>query len=244
MILPISNRDNFIKSFLNPISRLAPNCTLTVDEKISTVVHNNSNIFLKADYELTWDDHSSEFLLCLPDTIKLIKILSCLDEEDINLKYENNCITYNSGTGSKFKYHLFDDSLSLKSPFDFNKIKEIDQWSEFSLTRERNNSILKALPFVTENSKIYLSNENNSVFAELTDKKLQNVDSYTALIADEFQGDDLDYELILDVELFRLISTLSFESATVYINNEYKMLMIQLIINESKLTFVSTSYKN
>ena len=244
MILPISNRDNFIKSFLNPISRLAPNCTLTVDEKISTVVHNNSNIFLKADYELNWDDHSSECLLCLPDTIKLIKILSCLDEEDINLKYENNCITYNSGTGSKFKYHLFDDSLSLKSPFDFDKIKEIDQWSEFSLTRERNNSILKALPFVTENSKIYLSNENNSVFAELTDKKLQNVDSYTTLIGEDFSGDSLAGELILDVELFRLISTLNFDKCKVYINNNFKMLKLIITVDKCNLTFVSTSYKS
>ena len=122
MILPIKNRDNFIKNFLNPVSRLAPNCTLDVDDKLSTVVHNNSNIFLKAEYKLDWDDHSSSCLLCLPDTIKLIKILSCLDEDSIDLKVEENCITYNNNN-NRFKYHLFDDSLSLKSPFDFDKIK-------------------------------------------------------------------------------------------------------------------------
>jgi len=244
MILPISNRDNFIKSFLNPISRLAPNCTLTVNDEISTVVHNNSNIFLKAEYKLNWDDHSSECLLCLPDTIKLIKILSCLEEENINLNYENNCITYNSGKGSKFKYHLFDDSLSLKSPFDFNRIKEIDKWSEFTLTREKNNSILKALPFVTENSKIYLSNEDSNVFAELTDKKLQNVDSYTALVGEDFNGDSIVGELILDVELFRLISTLNFEECKVYINNDFKMLKLSITLDKCNLIFVSTSFKN
>ena len=232
MILPISNRDNFIKSYLNPISRLASNCTLTVDDKISTIVHNNSNIFLRAEYQVSWEDHPPGIALCLPDTIKLIKILSCLEEEDINLNYQNNCITYNSGKGSKFKYHLFDDSLSLKSPFDFDKIKEIEQWSQFSLTREKNNSILKALPFVTENSKIYLSNDDTKVNAELTDKKLQNVDSYTTLIGEDFSGDSLVGELILDVELFRIISTLNFEECKVYINNKFK------------ITFVSTSYKS
>ncbi len=244
MILPIKNRDNFIKNFLNPVSRLAPNCTLDVDDKLSTVVHNNSNIFLKAEYKLDWDDHSSSCLLCLPDTIKLIKILSCLEEEDIYLELNNNCITYNSGKGSKFKYHLFDDSLSLKSPFDFEKIKEIQNWSEFTLTREKNNSILKALPFVTENSKIYLTTEETNVFAELTDKKLQNVDSYTTLIGEDFNGDSIPGELILDVELFRLISTLNFDECKVYINNEFKMLKLDIVIDNCNLTFVSTSFKN
>jgi len=243
MILPIVNKDNFIKSFLNPVSRLAPSSTLNVDGKISTVVHNNSNIFLRAEYEVNWDDHPEETLLCLPDTVKLIKILSCLDENSIRLKIEENCITYNNN-GNRFKYHLFDDSLQSKAAFDFEKINTISFGTNFELTREKNGALLKALPFVTETSKVYLKTEGNNVYAELSDKKIQNVDSYTAQIADKFEGDDLNYELILDVELFRLISTLNFESATVYINNEYKMLMLRLEINESKLTFVSTSYKN
>ena len=223
MILPINNRDNFIKSFLNPISRLSPTCTLTVQdspasthdgdgyqmsgkpdavtEEISTVVHNNSNIFLKASYRMKRGSIEG-CTLCLPDTIKLIKILSCLEEESFNLEYKENCITYNNGKGSKFKYHLFDDSLALKSPFDFDRIKQIQKWSSFTLTREKNNSILKALPFVTENSKAYLTNEEEKVSIELTDKKLQNVDSYTALVGEDFIGDSIPGELILDVELF------------------------------------------
>jgi len=244
MILPITNRDNFVKSFLNPVSRLAPNCTLTVEDKISTIVHNNSNIFLKAEYNVDWGDQAHKGVLCLPDTIKLIKILTCLTEENINLKHDNNCITYNSGKGHKFRYHLFDDSLSLKSPFNFDRIKEIESWSEFTLTRESNNTILKALPFVTEDSKIYLSNKDKEVHAELTDKKLQNVDSYTALISEDFFGQGINGELILDVELFRLISTLNFDQCKVYINNDFKMLKIDITLDKCSLTFVSTSFKN
>lgn len=243
MILPITSKDNFIKSFLNPVSRLAPSSTLDINDKISTVVHNNSNIFLRAEYKVNWPDQPEKNILCLPDTVKLIKILSCLDEESINLVIKENCITY-SNNNNRFKYHLFDDSLQSKNAFDFSKIDDITFGTHFELTREKNSALLKALPFVTETSKVYLKTEGNSVYAELSDKKIQNVDSYTALIADKFEGDNLDYELILDVELFRLISTLSFDSATVYINNEYKMLMMKLEMHESCLTFVSTSYKN
>ena len=243
MILPIASKDNFIKSFLSPVSRLAPSSTLNIGDKISTVVHNNSNIFLRAEYDVSWSDQPQDNILCLPDTVRLIKILSCLEEDKIDLVIKENCITYNNNN-NRFKYHLFDDSLQSKNSFDFTKIDTINFGTQFELTREKNSALLKALPFVTETSKVYLKTEGNSIYAELSDKKIQNVDSYTTLVADKFEGDDLDYELILDVELFRLISTLSFETATIYINNEYKMLMMKLDIHESHLTFVSTSYKN
>ena len=182
--------------------------------------------------------------MCLPDTIKLIKILSCLEEENIQLKHDENCLRYNNGQGNRFKYHLFDDSLSTKSPFDFNKINQIQQWSKFTLKKENNNAILKALPFVTESSKLYLTNEENNIYAELSDKKIQNVDSYTTKISEDFEGDNINGELILDVELFRLISTLNFENIQVYINNDYKMLKLNIDLDKAKLIFVSTSYKN
>jgi len=243
MILPIASKDNFIKSFLSPVSRLAPSSTLNIGDKISTVVHNNSNIFLRAEYDVSWSDQPQDNILCLPDTVRLIKILSCLEEDKIDLVIKENCITYNNNN-NRFKYHLFDDSLQSKNAFDFTKIDTINFGTQFELTREKNSALLKALPFVTETSKVYLKTEGNSIYAELSDKKIQNVDSYTTLVADKFEGDDLDYELILDVELFRLISTLSFETATIYINNEYKMLMMKLDVHASHLTFVSTSYKN
>jgi len=51
MILPIKNKDNFIQNFLNPVSRLDSAATLDISNNISTIVHNNSNIFLKAEYK-------------------------------------------------------------------------------------------------------------------------------------------------------------------------------------------------
>ena len=75
MILPIKNKDNFIQNFLNPVSRLNSSATLNIYDNISTIVHNNSNIFLKAIYNISWDDHPEEGTVCLPDTIRLIKIL-------------------------------------------------------------------------------------------------------------------------------------------------------------------------
>ena len=243
MLLPIKNKDNFIQDYLNPVSRLSSSAALKISDTISTIVHNNSNIFLKAEYGISWEDHPEEGTICLPDTVKLIKILSCLDENDIQLEIEENCIKYSSNV-NRFTYHLFDDSLTSSNPFNFNKIDNITFDTSFKLTKEKNSAILKALPFVTESSKVYIKTEGTNIYAELSDKKLQNVDSYTALLANEYIGDELDYELILDIELFRLISTLSFNEANININNEYKMLMMSLELENSKLTFASTSYKN
>ena len=123
MLLPIKNKDNFIQNFLNPVSRLNSAATLEIRDTISTIVHNNSNIFLKAEYNIDWDDHSHTDTICLPDTVKLIKILSCLDQTDIHLEIEKNCITY-SDSSNRFKYHLFDDNLTSNNAFDFNKIND------------------------------------------------------------------------------------------------------------------------
>jgi hypothetical protein len=71
MILPIKNKDNFIQNFLNPVSRLNPSATLDIHDTISTIVHNNSNIFLKAEYSVGWDDQPEKGTICLPDTIKI-----------------------------------------------------------------------------------------------------------------------------------------------------------------------------
>jgi len=243
MILPIKNKDNFIQNFLNPVSRLDSSVTLDINDNISTIVHNNSNIFLKAEYKINWVEQPDRNNICLPDTVKLIKILSCLDEDNIDLEIQTNCIKYNS-SANRFTYHLFDNSIAKNGVFNFDKINDITFSTNFKLTKEKNSAILKALPFVTESSKLYLKTENTNVYAELSDKKLQNVDSYTTILAEGYEGDKLDYELILDIELFRLISILSFSEATIYINNEYKMLMIKLQLEGSNLTFVSTSYKN
>ena len=93
------------------------------------------------------------------------------------------------------------------------------------------------------------NNEKRSAFdsrsvAELSDKKIQNVDTYTTKISEEFEGEAINNELILDIELFRLISTLNFDTADVYINNDFKLVNIKILIDECNLTFVSTSYKN
>ena len=147
MILPIQNKDNFIQNFLNPVSRLHSTASLDINNNISTIVHNNSNIFLKAEYKINWGDHPEQGTVCLPDTIKLIKILSCLEENDIQLEIEENCIKYNSNI-NRFTYHLFDDSLTTTNPFNFNKINDITFNTKFKLTKEKNSAILKALPFV------------------------------------------------------------------------------------------------
>tara|TARA_R100000315_G_C5229470_1_gene140394 strand:+ start:576 stop:1310 length:735 start_codon:yes stop_codon:yes gene_type:complete len=244
MILKINNKDSFIKNFLSPVSRLITSATLDIgDGFVSTLAHNNSNIFLKAECKVEWEDNNDN-IICLPDTNKLIKILSCLDEESIELNITNNCINYNNGKGNRFKYHLFDDSLQTNTPFDFDKINTLELDTNFTFTKESNNSMLKALPFVTETSKAYLFTEDDRVFVELGDKKLQNTDTYTTVISDKLHGEPLSYELILDVELFRLISTLNYDSAEIYINSKFKMLLLKLSIDDCKLTFVSTSYKN
>ena len=244
MTLKIQNRDSFVRNFLHPISRIATTVSLKTNDqesKISTVVHNSSNIFLNATYNVQIQDLENN-VLCLPDVNKLIKIFQCIEQEDISVTVNKNCINY-TDKNCRFKYHLFDEIFNKGESFDFNKIHQIEPWTKIELTKEKNRSILKALPFVTETSKLYLRQEADSIYAELTDKKIQNVDSYTILLTDEYTGGNITEELILDIELFRLISTLNFDKYNLYINNEFKMLKLEFNLDNCNLIFVSTSYK-
>lgn len=242
MLLKIKNKNNFIRSFLTPISRLTTTVTLEINNShITATFHNNSNIFVNTRYEIEWQEREG-VTLCLPDVNKLIKILHCIQEDDINLKLENNSIKY-SNKKNRFTYHLFDEAFKIKNEFDFNRINQLKDWVDITLTKETNTSLLKAMPFVPDTSKLYLFAENNSIYAELTDKKIQNVDTYTTEITDTFAG-TLNQELILDIELFRLISTLNFDKCDLYINDEFKMVKLVINIECCDIIFVSTSFKN
>ena len=43
---------------------------------IGKAIEDGAMAFLKAEYKVGWDDHPEEGTICLPDTIKLTKILS------------------------------------------------------------------------------------------------------------------------------------------------------------------------
>ena len=97
---------------------------------------------------------------------------------------------------------------------------------------------------MTESSKLYLYTDNNLVYGDLCDKKLQNTDIFTSVISEKFDGQDVSKDtIILNLELFRMINSLNFEKAHVYINSKFKIVNIRCDVESAVLNYVVSSHK-
>lgn len=245
MRILIPNKSNFIRGFLSPISKIDNTPDVKVgDDQLTCFVDRGSDVFLFARYSCKIDEkHTDNFVL--PDANKLIKALQCSDGDELGLNIEDNYIKYRNKS-FKFKYFLFDRSIKKDNSHVFNHLQQIEKEydTKFDLTKDDLKRILKTLPLLTESSKLYLYTDNNFVYGDLCDKKLQNTDIFTSVISEKFDGDGVDKDtIILNLELFRMINALNFETAQVYINSKYKVVNIRCDVESSVLNYVVSSHK-
>lgn len=236
--LPI---DKFsLLKFLSPISRLGDKAVIRIhNNTIYTLTSSaDTNIILFAS--TLFDSHiNNDLRLNIVDIKKLIRAIECFDE-DITFNIKDNCIYCEtvSLNGSFFKYHLADDSILKEAPISREKISNLNFDTEFTLTNKKLSDLAKGSSFACNTDKIYFYTKNNSVYAELTDKEIQNVDSITFNVSEEYTGVPVKGMLPLVFEVFRNLTSLKCESVRVKINNEYKVVMFCVIENNVELKYI------
>ena len=246
MKILIPNKSNFIRAFLSPISKIDNTPDVKVcEDQLTCFVDRGSDVFLFSRYKCKVVDADIENFV-LPDANKLIKALQCSDGDELGLNIENNYIKYKNKS-FKFKYFLFDRSIKKSNDHAFNQLQQLEQDynTKFVVTKDDLKRILKTLPLLTESSKLYMYTENNLVYGDLCDKKLQNTDVFTTVISDKFEGEDVIKDsIIVNLELFRMLNALNFESADVYINSKYKIVSIRCDVESATLNYVVSSHKS
>jgi hypothetical protein len=204
MEIKIPNKIEFLDCFLNPLSKLSDSATLKInDNKITSITSNNDNtviLFTKFDLE---SSTSSEVSLHIPDCKKLIKLLTCTDENSVTLKLDKNYLTF-SNSDLKFKYHLLEDGILSSPKVNVDKIEKIEFNTTFKLTKLSLNILLKASTIAMDVSKLYLYTDNTTVFGDFTDNSRHNVDSLAVKIANEFTGDQIT-QVPINFDIIRLI---------------------------------------
>lgn len=245
MKILIPSKRNFIRGFLSPISKIDNTPDIKVEEnQLTCFVDRGSDVFLLARYNCKIDEsHLDNFVL--PDANKLIKALQCSESDELGLNIEDNYIKYRNKS-FKFKYFLFDRSIKKDNSHIFNHLKQLEDSydTKFSLTKDDLKRVLKTLPLLTESSKLYLYTDSNYVYGDLCDKKLQNTDIFTSVISEQYDGEDIGKDtIILNLELFRMINSLNFEKAEIYINSKFKIVNIRCDVESSVLNYVVSSHK-
>jgi DNA polymerase III sliding clamp (beta) subunit (PCNA family) len=179
--------------------------------------------------------------LNLPDLNRLIKILNCIETEDIELKIESNNIKYTSKS-IRFTYHLLHEGIIPQCPISVEKIKAIDYQTNFYISASTLVDIVKSSSFVTdiESTKIYISIEEGEVFGELTDKSRANVDSIKLKISDSFKGIGIPKAIPLKYETMRIITTSRCEGVNVYVNNSKSVVTYDVTNDNVKNLYISS----
>jgi len=239
MELIISNKDRFCNKFLSPITRIGEMAILSIKSNTISSLNKtaDNNIILYAETAL---ENASDVNLNIPDVKKLIKILECIDGDEIKLKLHNNNIEYKSEK-TRFKYHLLEDGIINIPNISIDKINKFTYNTSFEVTTQTFNSLLKSSIFITDSNKVYLYSENGNIYADLTDRSRHNVDNYTTILSNTYQGDELKKAIPFSFDVFRLITNLSSNIIKISVNSEKGIILFEITDSEYKLSYISTA---
>lgn len=222
----IVDKNQILNKFLIPLSKFTDQAIVnlyndsidclayTTNDKQSIVLY--TKLFVKTDMP----PETSKIQLNVGNLKKLIHALTCLNDVTImKLNIEKNNISYTSSE-TNFKFHLKEDGVISQTPVNVEKVLSLNFATIFTLSNSKIDEILKASNFSAESNKIYLFSKNNMLFAELTDKTIPNLDTMNVFLTNEIQGNQLVNPIPLRLDIFKIISTLKFNSLTIKINEK------------------------
>lgn len=240
--LKIENKNGFVNDFLSPIGKLTENMVIKVrPTEFNAVSSSNDGTLIVNCSMKQANDVDETIFLNIPDINKLIKVMSCINQDMVDLKYNNNNLEYRSSNVG-FKYHLLDDGIIDPPSVDINKIKSIDFKTKFSVTPQTVNQLIKASTFTTDTNKIYFYTEDDGICVTLTDKQRHNVDSYSQQVAESYTGEPLTKELAMSFETIRVLSSIRFESLDIHINSDLNVFLFRITTSGSDIMIVSSGY--
>lgn len=239
--LKVKNKISFIRQFLSPISKISDSAVLELDkETLSVLVCTSDNsIIFHSKFPVECDVEENMFLNC-PDIKKLIRALDAIKERnEIAFSLEKNNLSY-SDKNIRFKYHLLEDDIIKKPKLSLKKLESMDVDSSFSIENETLKEIVRGSVFSSESNKFYLKSESDGVYAELTDKNRNNIDSISIKISDSFEGNKIE-SLPLNFEIFRIMDCGDSGVINIKINSKLGIVLFEVENNYGKMVYIMSS---
>jgi hypothetical protein len=239
--IKIKNKIEFVKNFLSPVSKMSDSAILKVDKNVLsclTCVADNS-VILYIDSPIETDFSESLHLNC-PDIKKLIKAVDTVKEEtELVFLLENNNLSYKDSS-VRFKYHLLEDNIIKNPKLNLNKLKETEFNVSFSITGSDIKELIRGSIFSSDSNKIYFSINEEGVFAELTDKTRNNIDTINLKLCESYQGDMIE-NFPISFEIFRIMESSQNKNINVKINNKLGLVIFDFESNYTKMTYIVPS---
>jgi hypothetical protein len=244
------DKNTFSKKFLSPINKISDKgifvinkkgveCLATTgfDQKEQTII-----LFTRYETDFVLDEGVEEIKLNVPDVNKLINVFSFLSEEAITLTVENNNLSYSSDkSNTSFKYHLLEDGVLEPPSVKIENVYNMGFDFETEIQNDIFKKVLKGASFADKTNKIYLYTKNNSLYGILTDESLQNIDTVEFELSDCYKGEDIKNKVPLNLQVYRVISSLNFEKIKVKINIKKGIVMFEIKENNFLLQYIVTA---
>ena len=238
MKLKIPNKTEFVNRFLNQISNINTACVLKVTCKgissLLTAADNTLILFSRYNVDL---DIDKDINLNIPDLNRLCKMIQCIPGEEIEIDVYESVIKYES-KDIRFKYYLLDDGIIETHPLSEEKIKQIEYNTNFTIPYESLVGLIKSSSFVVDIHKVYFFTKDGSVYAEVNDKKRQNIDNICLKLSDEYSGDQITTPLPMSLETIRLLGSSRTDKVTILINSKLNVMMFGINNDNVKLTYI------
>lgn len=217
-------KKDFADNFLNVVSKTVDVASIKVTKDGLYTICNkpDTSIILLGKYNyVTGIDNEQS--LNIGDIKKLLRVIECIEEDDINFTINSNHLLYKSNT-TQFKYHFLDDTAVPKVALKKEKIEALELDTFFDINYRKLQEILKASAFATTTNKIYLYGQPDGVYCELGDKETDNTDSISLKVVDKVEGQPLSQVIPFNLDIFRVLSGVKFENARVGINLKLKVM--------------------
>ena len=238
MKLKIPNKTEFVNRFLNQISKINTACVLKITEKgissLLTAADNTLILFSRYNADLGVDKNIN---LNIPDLNRLSKMIQCIPGDSIELDVYDSVIKFES-KDVRFNYYLLDDGIIETPPLSEQKIKEIEYNTNFKLPYETLIGLIKSSSFVVDIHKVYFFTKEGAIYAEVNDKKRQNIDNICLKLSDNYNGDQITTPLPMSLETIRLLGSARSENIDVLINSKLNVMMFGINNNDIKLTYI------
>jgi hypothetical protein len=233
MVITIKNKNHFIARFIKPLSSLTESVVIKSDDNgFNCLANNELGVILYATYKT---DVNASIQLNIPDIKRLEKIISYINQDQIELQFKSNSLSYKDNN-IRFKYHFLEDGLIETPKLSIQKIQNITTDIDFQIEYSKIVELAKGASFVGESEKLYFTIDSNGVFGEITDKTNSSVDSYGVKLLD--QEFDRSITFPVNFDIVRLLASVTTDKITVRLNTEVGLSVFEIETPESTLKYI------
>ena len=227
MILKIQNRNDFVSSFLDPISKISENCVIKIDKAnlSSLAASPDGTLILYSKYKHKGDveEDASLNIACVN---KFLKICSYIDKPDLKLQVDHDKVLYEDDD-VQFNYFLVEDGVISTPAVSVDKLKKVKYDTSFTIPNSVFNDLNKLSLYANDSDKVYFWTEDGNVVAELNDRKRPNINNVRIKVCENYKGDGITTPIPIRYENIRIISASQRDEINMFVNTELSVVLFQ-----------------